>query len=260
MLIGNYSVQNKSAGRWMSGPTISTNRSNWNTSGSVKNMWMQQGLGTTASMSPYLGYPAGYNMEYSQIDPLRSGGMVSQRFIFGAGSLDSSLLGGYGIESNLVGNGDVTNAACGLLISAVAALTGSGVVSASMQATLQAVAALAGSGDLAGAMGALAGLVAALTGSSATSPNLTAKGSMGSSITVTGDLLSTANVGEAVWNFMAENGYTANDLIRLLTAIAVGKTTITGSTVTFRDLADSKNRVVAVMDGSERDSITLDPS
>lgn len=261
MIVGNYSLLNKSPGRFLSGSFGAANRSNWNTSGSTKNMWLQQGLGTTSSMSPRLGHPSGYNMEYSQIDPLKSGGMVSVRFILGSGSVtNGNLLGGYGLESNLLGSGEITNAACGLLMSAVAALTGSASLSASAQATLQAVASLAGTGDLAGALGALAGLVAALTGTSATSASASAKGALAADITVTGDLLSTANVGEAVWAHMVENGFTANDLMRILTAIAVGKTTIVGSTVTFRDLADLKSRVTAIMDGSERDSITLDPT
>ena len=46
------------------------------------------------------------------------------------------------------------------------------------------------------------------------------------------------------------------------TAIAVGKTTIDASgspvIVTFRDIADTKDRVVAEMVASERTAVTLD--
>lgn len=244
----------------MSGSVSANNRSNWNTSGSSRNMWLQEGLELVEGFDPYMGHPEGYNMEYSQIDPLRSGGMVTKQFVQGTGNLSGLAYGGYGLLSNLTGSGEVTNAACGLIIFAVASILGSASLSADVIATLQAAASLAGSGNLTAALGALAGAVAALTGTGNASVSASAKGSMGSSITVTGDLLSTANVGDAVWKYLLENGYTANDLMRILTAIAVGKTTIVGSTVTFRDVADTKNRVVAVMDGSERDSITLDPS
>jgi len=258
VIIGNNRLFNKCPGRWLSGSTASDSRSNWNTSGSSKNVWLQEGLEFLEGISPYSGHPDGYNMEYSQIDPLRSGGMVSQQFVAGSGSLAGSLFGGYNLESNLTASGDVTNAACGLIIFAVAAITGSVTLSASVAASLAAAASLAGSGNLSAALGALASAVAALTGSGSPAASITAKAGIGAGITVTGDLLSTANVGDAVWKFLIENGYTASDLMRILTAIAVGKTTIVGSTVTFRDTADTKNRVVATMDGSERDTVTLD--
>ena len=47
-------------------------------------------------------------------------------------------------------------------------------------------------------------------------------------------------------------------LLRLLLAVAAGKTTIDGSTVAFRDQADTTNRVLAEMTGSERTIVTLD--
>ena len=52
------------------------------------------------------------------------------------------------------------NAALALILSAVAALTGSGTLTASILGKLEAVADLAGSGDLAGALGALADMEA----------------------------------------------------------------------------------------------------
>jgi len=49
-------------------------------------------------------------------------------------------------------------------------------------------------------------------------------------------------------------------LLQVLLAVMAGKSSITGSTVRFRDLADTKDRVTAGMTGSERTSITLDPN
>jgi len=49
-------------------------------------------------------------------------------------------------------------------------------------------------------------------------------------------------------------------LLQVLLAVAAGKSSITGSTVTFRDQADLKDRVTAGMTGSERTTITLDPN
>lgn len=66
-----------------------------------------------------------------------------------------------------------------------------------------------------------------------------------------------------VWNYILDNGHTAAELMRLRASIDAGKTTITDlgsqqATVTFRNLADTKDRVIADMEGSERTNITLD--
>ena len=59
------------------------------------------------------------------------------------------------------------------------------------------------------------------------------------------------------WDSVIDSGYTAGEVMRLLASVAAGKTNIvdTGggsATVTFRDLADTKDRVDADMVGSER--------
>lgn len=72
--------------------------------------------------------------------------------------------------------------------------------------------------------------------------------------------LSPENLANAVWRQVLESGFTAEQLMRLLTAVAAGKTDIDTSgpnpIVTFRDLADTKNRVTATMTGSERTTVT----
>ncbi len=60
-------------------------------------------------------------------------------------------------------------------------------------------------------------------------------------------------------------GFTVGDILRILAAVAVGKTTITspgaGSAfVTFRSIDDALDAVEATMSGSERVSVTLDPT
>jgi hypothetical protein len=68
---------------------------------------------------------------------------------------------------------------------------------------------------------------------------------------------------QAVWAEIIEAGYSSSDVLRLLSSIAAGKTNIVdngggSATVTFRDLADTKDRVDADMVGSERHSVALD--
>jgi hypothetical protein len=75
--------------------------------------------------------------------------------------------------------------------------------------------------------------------------------------------LSQDDVTGAVQTATIEPGLSLAEAIRLLVAVAVGKTNIVdlgggNATVEFRDSNDSKNRVVATMAGSERTNVTLD--
>lgn len=76
---------------------------------------------------------------------------------------------------------------------------------------------------------------------------------------------SSENSPEDFWGMLIEGGYTAQDVLRLLLSVAVGKTSVVdlgggAATVKFRDTGDTKDRVTATMDGSERGSVTLDAS
>jgi len=70
------------------------------------------------------------------------------------------------------------------------------------------------------------------------------------------------DIAQEVWNsFQIEAGMGAGDVLRVLLAVAAGKTAITGTgpvVVTFRDQADTMDRVRAEMTGSERDAVTVD--
>jgi len=73
---------------------------------------------------------------------------------------------------------------------------------------------------------------------------------------------SAEDIAQATLNaFLVEQGLSVSDVLRVLLAVAAGKTSIDTSgpvVVTFRDQADTKNRVRAEMDGSERDAVTVD--
>lgn len=60
-----------------------------------------------------------------------------------------------------------------------------------------------------------------------------------------------------ILNQRIDGGLTVSQALSVIAAILAGKTTITGSTVVFRDVADTKNMVTATMDGSERQTVTL---
>lgn len=72
--------------------------------------------------------------------------------------------------------------------------------------------------------------------------------------------LSAAQVGDAVLDEVVEGTTTMRQMLRLVTAVCVGKASGLGTgTVTFRDLADSKPRITATVDADgNRLAVTLD--
>lgn len=70
--------------------------------------------------------------------------------------------------------------------------------------------------------------------------------------------LSPENLALAVWAKTIEGEFTSAQILKILSAVAAGKTDIVGAQVTFRDINDTADRVVADMTGSERTTVTLD--
>lgn len=65
-----------------------------------------------------------------------------------------------------------------------------------------------------------------------------------------------------VWARELETGFTAEDLMRLISAALLGKADgAETSTITFRDVNDTVDRIIAAVDGDgNRDTVTLDPA
>lgn len=255
------------------------------------------GSGGVTSANGALGYNLASDLTGDGTISYASGALVMYAVaaLVGSGTISAAQLTALGhMAADLDGAGEL--AASGQLaevLLAVAALSGSGDLTGAGQLGqgLAAVAALSGSGDLAGAIGALSGLTADLTGAGTASGTATALGSLSADFVVTGSLLDTSNVGAAVWSAVAalnndagtmgeqmnnagaggnpwdtviESGYTADEVMRILLAYAAGKTVITSlgggaATVTFRDQADTKDRIAADMQDSDRQAVTLDP-
>jgi len=104
-------------------------------------------------------------------------------------------------------------------------------------------------------------LHATLPGEAFFSPTLLAAGYLSSSINI-GAQPTAIDIAGQVWSTILESGHSAQGIMRLLAAFSAGLTSIapfaSGATVTFRDLNDTKDRIVASMYGSERAAITRD--
>lgn len=259
--------------------------SNWQLTGARRNIFMGEAvIDSKASIPDGTRHPVAWQM------PQKAGGLSCRNNVYGAGSIAADILAVKLATVDLTGSGDITQAVGGLVVQLLADLLGDGEVSSGdLKAFLQAVAALSGSGGATGAaLTGLGALILSMSGSGTAGASvLTATGELDADLTVTGTGLSTSNVGQAVWASLAsanntagtmgeklndagsasnpwteviESGLTAAEVLRIILAVQAGKTTIAGSDVSFRDVDDTKDRVLAEMTGSERTTVTLDGS
>lgn len=185
--------------------------------------------------------------------------------ILGSGSLTGAGVGTLSGAAALAGSGDLAGAIGGV-IRALSALAGSGTISqADFNGLWRMVGPLSGSGDITAAdLRGVALMIAGLAGVGAASATALGRGNMGSEITVTGDLLTTANVADAVWSILVDSGLTAQEAMKVLVALSAGKTSGFnggGSTITFRDQADTTDVITATIDANgNRTAVTVDAS
>lgn len=78
----------------------------------------------------------------------------------------------------------------------------------------------------------------------------------------TGDIPSAASIASAVWAFVVAGSYTATQIMRLMASVLTGKSSGGGTTtIVFRDIDDTKDRIVATVDGDgNRTAVVRDVS
>lgn len=227
------------------------------------------------------------------ITPLNlAGGLNAESTLAGLGEITNAetALIMYAIAA-LEGTGSVFSAdATAQLNMALEILSGGTLTAEGLLAqSLDAAATLGGTATMTAAMGALAGAMASISGTGSASVNATAKAWISADLTPFTELspqsLATAvwaalladnqdpgSTGEAlfgagggttptsIWQYAVEGGYSAEEILRLLSAAMAGK--VSGadtSEIRFRDLADTKNRIISTVDGNgNRVAITHD--
>jgi hypothetical protein len=263
MLVGNYSVLQKSPGMFIAGSATSAEsqvRSNFNKSGSNRNrFYVDQ---TTVALSLYA-VPTGTYPEIAWVLPQVAGEIASTQPIQGAGTQTGNLAGGLNAEAGLTGSGDITSAVAQLIISMAANLAGDGTVSAAdLRGFLQAVANLSGSGDLTATAAALAWMSAATDGSgTVTNATPYATGELSADI-FSYSALTPEGISNAVWAAIIEAGYSASDLLQLISASAAGKLSgAPGSPIQITGVDGSTVRINATVDGvGNRTAVTYNVS
>ncbi len=263
MLTRNGSSFHANPGRFVGASFIVESRPGWGKLGALRNFYAGEGTGSGAAKQAF---PLGYVHPSVWVLAPKAGGMgATLNRIVGAGAIGSAnLAGGLNAAASLSGDGDITNAALGLIVSAVASLSGSGALAGDIVGKLEAAAALTGAGDLTAALEGVAAIAAALEGTGSVAAAITAIGSMGADIVVTGDLLSTANVGAAVWAEILElvsggTEYNAKQIMQAMFAVLAGKVTGAPGSPSFKSPSDgTTERVTSTSDGDgNRSAVTI---
>lgn len=236
----------------------SVRQQNYARTAAARNLTAGEGI-----TSELVSIPSGNRHPSAWMMPQQAGALAARNTITGEGGVtDADRWAVKLAEAALSGSGELT-AIGSLVVQLIAAITGSGTISAAnLQAFLAAVANLTGSGGVTDAdLEGFGAMLAALAGDGTLDASvLTGIGELDADLVVTGTGLSTANVGQAVWSALLEAGFTAEDLLRLAAAGAAGKLSgASGTTVTVRDVSDLHDLIVATVDvDGNRTAVVID--
>jgi hypothetical protein len=197
MLLNNYAIRNANQSRSLGGNVDPTYNQNL-----AKQMTFYVGDNNVVNVTDRTSQPGqGYRLPYSLVLAPKAGGM--SMYVANSGTLAGTGIEGIFATADLTGEGSISNAAAGLIVELVAALVGSGSLTASVSGQLEAVADLIGSGSFTAAAGALAGMVADLSGSGSLTGSQQALGEMVADIFVNQSEASVEQIVAAVWNAFA---------------------------------------------------------
>ena len=167
----------------------------------------------------YAGRPIGNLHPASWSLPQKAGAMSMRAT--GSGGLTANLYPTRAMAIDLTGSGSLA-ATGALIISMFASLTGSGSLTANIQGLLNMSASIGGSGSLSADMEGIASMACDLLGAGDLDATIAAFGNMEIDIVVTGAGLSTANVGQAVWTSVLANYAEAGNAAQALSTASSG--------------------------------------
>lgn len=183
----------------------------------IRNLTAGQGI-----TSELVGRPSGYRHPAAWSMPQKAGLLSARNTISGAGTSSASGQSGYNVGAGISGDGGITDAALGLIISIAASLLASGGISAAQtEALASMVAALTGSGDVTAVAAGLAAMGAMLSGYGAVVAGNTALMDIASTIRGYGDL-TPEGIRDAVWNAILANYPNAGSAGNALDTASVG--------------------------------------
>lgn len=251
-LVGNRSVLHKSPGRFLAGTVASNQRSAFSLPGMMANRFQSLSRRDAAIPNGHLA-PSAWSL------PRTAGGLSARTFNDVTTTVNTLVLAaGRNIDGSTTLSWSVPAAQLQLVVSATGTATGTFSGSATLAG------ALSGSGATTvtftvptPTLGAVINALASTAVAWSASGTPRATGTLAGNITPFTEL-SPQSLASAVWTQVLESDLDATEVMRVLLAVAAGETAIDGTIVTFRDRADTKNRVTATMTGSTRTTVVLD--
>lgn len=236
-LIGNYSVINKTCGRFIAGSSISNNRSNWNTPGSSRNIYFGY-----ANIDPKNGVPNGYTPPYSWVIPFKGGGMAVYIGVNGSGSITNvNLAGGLNASASLDGTGSFFNTDLYALGNVLTVLNGTGSLSSDITGKLEAIANLNGTGSLTAGLGALVDILSTLNGTGSLSGDIVGALYANATLNGTGSLIADLIGNLYAASIISGVGSLSSDIVGIFPAYATinGTSALTGSIKAIADVVST---------------------
>lgn len=203
--------------------------------------------------------PSGLRHPYTWVLASKNGALASRLEIEGTSSLTAAGALGRNLTANIAGTSSFT-ATGQLVVSATASIAGTSSMTGNLLAAVVGTASISGTSSMTGTLTAKGSMAATIAGTSSLSATSYATGRLAATITPFTEL-SPQSLANAVWEQALEAGYTAEDMMRVMAAALAGEVSGAGTaTITIRDIADTKSRIVASVDGSgNRTAVTLDP-
>jgi hypothetical protein len=170
----------------------------------------------------------------------------------GVGTIDAAAVSTLAAIAALIGSGQLTAGMAGS-VSADAAINGTGLTAATIDAITRATAALSGAGELSPpTLAALGLMLADPQGLGSLGGSAVAKGSMGALISLAASMeLSPDSVAASVKAALLDaelDGYTIEEIIKLTSAVLLGKSSGGATAPVFRSLNDLADRVTGEVD------------
>lgn len=265
MLWGNYSVLNKTPGRWLAGNSTAHasgvgtaqvyTRANWGKTGARRNFALADGTEAyeLASM------PGGYGAR-GWLMPITSGGISAHYTARGEASFEAAIAEGRNLAASFTGVAAFAGTGA-LVVSGSGTFAGVAAFDGNIIAALAASGTFAGVADFAGTVLAKGNIAGSFTGVGSFVAVRYATGSMSGSFS-SAVVLEAQNFSDYLLDQQdVETGLTLRQALRLVTAATAGKISGGGTaTETIRNaVADSADRMVATVDSSgNRTAITYD--
>jgi len=240
--------------RHVGGGVLSGTRQQWGLPGPENN----KGVGWSPALN-FAASPVGYSHPSAWSLPIKTNYISSFNLINGLGTMTGAGVLGVNIAADLTGSGVMAGTG-ELVASAASDLVGSSTMTGSILAVLNGDTQITGTGTLASTLTAIGNMQTDIVGTSTITDTLIAVGNMETAITPFTEL-SPQSLAAAVWAQALEAGYTAEEIVRLMSSTLLGKASGAGTgTIVFRDMNDTADRVSASVDGTgNRTAVTLDP-